>query len=142
MAGVTATAQDRLLLPFDARQHSRMRVCLESGEYVAVILERGKPLRDGELLLGNDGRVIQVVAAPEAVLHVSFATPLALIRAAYHLGNRHLSVQIGADFLRTPEDSVVVDLLAGLGGAITRVVEPFEPEGGAYASPHVVNEAL
>jgi urease accessory protein len=137
---VTAV-QGRVLLPFEARQHSRMRVCLESGEYVALILERGKPLRHGEQLQGDDGRVIEVVASPEAVLQAEFDTPIALTRAAFHLGNRHLPVQIAEHFLRTPDDAVIFDLLVGLGARVSRLVAAFDAEGGAYSANHAMSDS-
>jgi urease accessory protein len=93
-------------------------------------------LRGGDLVIASDGRVIQVVAAPEKVLHVECATPLELTRAAYHLGNRHVPVQVGEGFLRLAEDHVLEEMLKGLGARVRHMEAPFEPEAGAYGAGH------
>lgn len=126
----------RLVLPFDLRQKSRLRARLESGEEVALVLPRGEVLRGGDLVVASDGRVIEVVAAPEQLLHVECATPTALARAAFHLGNRHVPVQIGAGFLRIGADHVLEEMLRGLGATVSSTVAPFEPEAGAYGAGH------
>src|ERR1700761_1401992 len=87
--------QDRLILPFDRRQKSRLRVRLESGEEAALMLERGGILRGGDMLRAEDGRIIRVEAAAEPVARITAADPLLLTRAAYHLGNRHVPLEIG-----------------------------------------------
>lgn len=127
---------DRLILPFDLRQKSRQRVLLESGADAALQLERGTILRGGDRLVGDDGRTIQVVAAPEPVLLVSCATPRDLICAAYHLGNRHVPVQVGDGWLRLGDDHVLHDMLLGLGATVSSEIAPFEPEAGAYGGGH------
>ena len=127
---------DRLVLPFDRRQKSRLRVRLESGEEAALMLERGTILRGGDRLLADDGRIVQVVAANEAVLHVSAENSRQLARAAYHLGNRHVPLQIGADWLRLEQDHVLKDMLLGLSVTVTEQNAPFEPEAGAYGGGH------
>jgi urease accessory protein len=123
----------RLVLPFELRQKSRQRARLESGEEVALLLPRGEVLRGGDCVAGDDGRVFEVVAAPEKLLHIETE---ALARAAYHLGNRHVPVQVGKDFLRIAEDHVLKEMLRKLGARITRVEAPFEPEAGAYGGSH------
>src|SRR5690349_8647618 len=132
-----ATAQ--LVLPFELRQKSRLRAQLTSGQEVGLFLERGLVLRGGDLLRAEDGTVIEVVAALETVstVHESDATRLA--RAGYHLGNRHVPVQIGPGWLRYGHDHVLDDMVRGLG--LTVVVEkaPFEPEAGAYGHPHAAH---
>ncbi len=127
---------DQLVLPFERRQKSRLRVRLESGEEAALMLARGTILRGGDRLLADDGRIVQVVAADEAVLHVSAENSRQLARAAYHLGNRHVPLQIGADWLRLEQDHVLKDMLLGLSVTVTEQSAPFEPEAGAYGGGH------
>jgi urease accessory protein len=93
-------------------------------------------LRGGDRLAASDGRVIEVVAMPEKVAHVECATRDQLARLAYHLGNRHVLVEIGTDFLRLIEDPVLEEMLRGRGAKITHMETPFEPEAGAYAGAH------
>ena len=126
----------RLALPFELRQKSRMRATLASGEPVALMLARGEVLRGGDYLVASDGRVIQVVARPERVLHIECDTAHALTRAAYHLGNRHVPVEVGDGYLRIADDHVLAEMLRGLGARVTPMEAPFEPEAGAYASGH------
>ncbi|MBC7983411.1 MAG: urease accessory protein UreE [Candidatus Obscuribacterales bacterium] len=123
----------QLVLPFELRQKSRLRTLLSTGEEVGLNLERGYILRGGDLLLASDGRVIQVIAAPESVSLVASSDPSQLARAAYHLGNRHVSVQIGAGWLRYLHDHVLDDMVRGLGLPVTLDTLPFEPEAGAYS---------
>jgi urease accessory protein len=126
----------KLELPFELRQKSRLRTQLASGEEVALMLPRGEILRGGDLVVASDGRVIEVVAAPESVLHVECANPVELARAAYHLGNRHVPVEIGDGFLRLTADHVLAEMLRGLGATVTGREAPFEPEAGAYGGAH------
>lgn len=136
LATTSARPGGQLLLPFELRQKSRLRTQLVSGEEVALMLPRGQILRGGDLLQTSDGRVIEVIAATEKVLHVECATPTELARAAYHLGNRHVPVQVGAGFLRLAEDHVLEEMLRGLGATTTSMEAPFEPEAGAYGGGH------
>ena len=129
-------AAARLALPYDLRQKSRQRATLESGEAVAIDLPRGVPLRGGDRLLASDGRVVEVVAPPERVLHVECDSPAALARAAYHLGNRHVPLQVGDGWLRLAFDHVLERMLLGLGARLSTLEAPFEPEAGAYAPHH------
>jgi urease accessory protein len=126
----------QLRLPFEQRQKTRLRVRLVSGEEVALRLPRGEILRGGDRLRAGDGRVIEVLAEEEDVLHVVCAGPRELTRAAYHLGNRHVPVQIGAGFLRLAADHVLEEMLRGLGATIEPLRAPFEPEAGAYGGGH------
>jgi urease accessory protein len=123
---------DRLVLPFDQRQKSRMRVKLESGDEAALAIERGSILRGGDRLRADDGRIIEIVAAPEAVALVTAETPHDLMRAAYHLGNRHVPLQVGPCWLRLEQDHVLEHMLEHLGVTIAHENAPFEPEAGAY----------
>lgn len=126
----------QLSLPFDARQKSRLRTHLASGEEVALMLPRGDILRGGDLVVASDGRVIEIVAQTEKVLHITCKTPQDITRAAYHLGNRHVPVQVGDGFLRIAADHVLEEMLQGLGAAIEPIEAPFEPEAGAYGGSH------
>jgi urease accessory protein len=124
-----------LRLPFDARSRSRLRARLEDGTEVALVLPRGTVLRDGAIVSGAGLRV-RVLAADEDVLEVRADSPIALARVAYHLGNRHVPVEVGADRLLLGYDSVLADMLIGLGARLSRTWSPFEPEGGAYGHGH------
>ncbi|HTS53641.1 MAG TPA: urease accessory protein UreE [Burkholderiales bacterium] len=125
-----------LVLPFELRQKSRLRTVLATGEEVGLLLERGEVLRDGDFLLAQDGRTVRVVAKSERVLDIACAGPEALARAAYHLGNRHVPVQVGAGWLRIADDHVLRQLVEGLGATVVAREAPFEPEAGAYAGAH------
>lgn len=125
-------ADAQLVLPFELRQKSRLRTILSTGEEVGMNLERGYILRGGDQLLASDGRVVEVVAAPEAVSVVESDATVQLARGAYHLGNRHVSVQIGAGWLRYLHDHVLDDMIRGLGLPVRWATLPFEPEAGAY----------
>jgi urease accessory protein len=120
---------ERLVLTFEQRQKSRLRVRAESGEEVALILERGKLRRGGERVAATDGRVFEIVSAPEKLLHIECD---AIAKVAYHLGNRHVPVQVGEGFLRIAEDHVLEEMVKRLGARVTHVEAPFEPEAGAY----------
>ena len=125
--------KDRLVLAFDERAKSRLRTKLESGEEVALDLPRGEVLRGGDLVTASDGRVVEIVSRPENLLHIETAE---LARVAYHLGNRHVPVQVGSDFLRISADHVLEDMVKKLGAKVSPVEAPFEPESGAYAGGH------
>ncbi|HRQ97397.1 MAG TPA: urease accessory protein UreE [Candidatus Accumulibacter phosphatis] len=135
-AAADAPAGDRLLLPYEARRKSRQRVRLESGDELGYVLPAGTVLRHGDRLLSDDGRVIEVAAAPEALLEVRSSDRMLLLRAAYHLGNRHVPVQLADGFLRLQPDHVLGAMLHGLGCAVSEVDAPFDPEGGAYGTAH------
>ncbi|WP_207004960.1 urease accessory protein UreE [Trinickia mobilis] len=136
IAAVLVERAPRLVLPFAERSKSRLRAALEDGREVGVFLPRGTVLRDGDLLVAEDGSLIAVCAAAESVLEVSAGDSRALIRAAYHLGNRHQSIEIGDDYLRLQYDPVLEDMLARLGVTVTRAERVFEPEVGAYGGGH------
>ncbi len=127
---------ERLVLPFELRCRSRLRTRLETGEEAGLFLEPGTVLRGGDRLLGNDGRVVEVVAAPERLMEARGEDPAQLARLAYHLGNRHVAVEVGPQWLRFAADAVLEQMLVGLGARVTEVVAPFEPEGGAYRHGH------
>jgi urease accessory protein len=133
-----AAAVADLPLAYELREKTRLRAALASGEEVALFLKRGTVLRGGDLLQGDDGRVVRVVASDEPVLEVECHDALEFARCAYHLGNRHTPVQIlgrqadGHFTLRIRSDHVLADMLAGLGAHSHEVMAPFEPESGAY----------
>jgi len=136
IAPVLVKRSPKLVLPFGDRSKSRLRAMLDNGEEVALFLPRGTVLRGGDLLVTESGSFVEVLAAPESVLHVTAADPLALMRAAYHLGNRHTPVEVGRDYLRLEHDPVLADMLARLGVHAERAELPFEPEAGAYGGGH------
>ena len=126
----------RLRLPFDRRQKSRQRAALESGEEVAIALARGEVLRGGDLLVAPGGEIIQVVAETERVMQAECGSSEALARVAYHLGNRHVPLQVGAGWVRFAADDVLAKMVERLGAQVTALDAPFEPEAGAYAPHH------
>ncbi|MBD9482626.1 urease accessory protein UreE [Pseudomonas sp. PDM14] len=128
---------EELHLTHEARSKSRLRCFSANGEDVGLFLERGQPpLRDGDFLRAEDGRIVRIVAHPEALLHVTCESSFELTRAAYHLGNRHVALQLGDGWLRLLDDYVLKGMLDQL-GAITCVIEaPFQPEHGAYGGGH------
>ena len=134
--GEPRDAQLQLLLPFELRSRSRFRARRVSGEEVGVQLTRGQILRGGDRLLIEDGRVVEVRAAPESVSTVRTPDARLLARAAYHLGNRHVALQVGDGWLRYGHDHVLDDMVRGLGAEITVEQAPFEPEAGAYHGEH------
>jgi urease accessory protein len=141
-AAAGAIASEKLVLPFESRCKSRLRTQLAGGEECGLFLERGTVLRGGDRLAANDGRVVEVVAAAEALCEAASDDPLLLLRAAYHLGNRHVAVEVGPGRLRFARDAVLAGMVRGLGLPVQDVVAPFEPESGAYgghaghAQPH------
>ncbi|TSP10162.1 MULTISPECIES: urease accessory protein UreE [Cupriavidus] len=136
IAPVLVRRAPKLVLPFGERSKSRLRAVLDNGAEAALFLPRGTVLRGGDLLVAEDGTFVEVQAAPESVLQVTATDPLALMRAAYHLGNRHTPVEVGRDYLRLEFDAVLADMLARLGVQATRAELPFEPEAGAYGGGH------
>lgn len=126
-------AASRLTLDWERRQRSRLRARLDDGREVALLLPRGTRLRDGDVLCADDGTLILVHAAPEQVSCVEGADAGVLMRACYHLANRHVPVQIDASRLWYRHDHVLDDMLRGFGLAVTHALAPFEAEAGAYA---------
>jgi urease accessory protein len=136
-ADTKSVATEKLELGFDARCKSRLRTKLASGEDCGLFLERGTVLRGGDRLLANDGRVVEVVAAPESLMEALSGDPLLIAKAAYHLGNRHVAVHLLPGRLRFVADHVLGEMVRGLGLKVATVESPFEPESGAYgAHPH------
>jgi urease accessory protein len=125
-----------LRLPFEQRQKSRLHTKLASGEEVALMLPRGEVLRGGDLVTASDGRIIEVVAEIERLAHIECDNPRALARAAYHLGNRHVPVEVAEGYLRIALDRVLEEMLKGLGAKVSHIEAAFEPEAGAYGGGH------
>ena len=128
-----------LRLTFAQRRGGEHPVKLESGEEVLIRLPHGEVLRGGDLATASDGRVIEVVAAPERLLHIESAE---LAKVAYHLGSRHVPAQVGMDFLRIAADPVLEEIVKKLGAKTSEVEAPFEPEAGAYAGGHHTHDEM
>ena len=126
----------QLKLPFEARQKSRLRARLVSGEEVGLMLPRGDILRGGDLVTASDGRIVEIISEEEKVLHVEADSARDLAKVAYHLGNRHVPVEVGDGFLRIAEDHVLEEMLKQLGAKVSSMEAAFEPEAGAYAGGH------
>jgi urease accessory protein len=129
-----AVASATLTLPWDRRGVTRQRVRLDDGREAGLFLPRGEILRGGDRVATADGLVVAIVAAREPVLRVTASTPRDLARAAYHLGNRHIAVEVvaGGVALQLEPDHVLRAMLEGLGVVVEEVIAPFEPEAGAY----------
>lgn len=126
-------AHDAILtMAYETRQRSRFRTELDNGEAVALFLPPGRPMRAGDLLGATDGRVIQVRAALEPVSTGASKDPAVLIRTAYHLGNRHVLLQLGEGWLRYLRDDVLDEMIKGLGLSVHHELAAFDPEPGAY----------
>ncbi|WP_250452080.1 urease accessory protein UreE [Caballeronia sp. ATUFL_M2_KS44] len=136
LATVLVKRAPTLTLAFDARCKSRAAATLDNGEEVALVMPRGTVLADGDMLVADDGGFVRVIAAAEDVLVVRAVNPLTLMRAAYHLGNRHTPVEVHADHLKLEADAVLEDMLKRLGATVTRESQPFQPETGAYGGGH------
>ena len=122
-----------LTLTFDERRKSRLLATLDDGREVALMLSRGTILRHGDHLRGDSGMVIEVRAAAESLSIAATNDANLLTRAAYHLGNRHVPVEVGAGWLAYAHDHVLDDMVRGLGLDVSSRVAPFEPEAGAFS---------
>jgi len=127
---------DSVQLTYEQRVRSRLAVQLASGRDATIILPRGRVLRGGDRLRGDDGTVVEVVAAPELLLEARVHDVTLLARAAYHLGNRHVAVEVHERALRIARDTVLSSLLRQLGLNTEEIAAPFEPESGAYGQSH------
>jgi len=123
-------------LDWDVRQKSRFDATDSQGRALGVFLPRGTLVRGGDVLVCEDGSMVRVIAAPQPVLRITHCTehgaPFDLLRAAYHLGNRHVPIELKPDHLQIEPDHVLADLLRAMHLIVTEVEAPFEPEGGAY----------
>lgn len=130
-----ARRRGTVTLDWDHRHRRRLQLTCDDGAQVLLDLSEAVALRDGDGLVLDDGGVIEVRAAAEPVCDV-YAGATSLTRLAWHLGNRHLPVEIRGDCLRIRDDHVIAAMLEGLGARIERLRAPFSPEGGAYAGHH------
>lgn len=132
----TGRVDAELEMPFEQRQRHRLRTALADGEEVAFLLPDRTILRHGDLLRAEDGRVLRIVAEREALMEARPADTRDWCRAAYHLGNRHVALQIGDGWLRFQRDRVLGQMLEQLGITVSEVQAAFDPEPGAYGSSH------
>lgn len=135
-AAYKVEVKGQLRLPFGSRSGGRLHATLVSGEEVALALPRGEVLRGGDLVTASDGRVFEVIAASESLLHAQCANAAELAKAAYLLGSRHVPVQVGDGFLRLAAGHGLEETLNRLGAKVTHVDAPFEPEAGAHGGGH------
>ncbi len=129
----TQAPADTVVLDFDDRHRRRMAMTGTRGLEFLLDLENAIVLRGGDALVLDDGRLIEVVAAPEPLVEIRGTDPLHLVRVAWHLGNRHLPTQIMPKGLRIRRDHVIEAMVKGLGARVIEIEAPFDPEGGAYA---------
>ena len=139
--GLAATLLKRaatIELDWDLRQKSRFEVTDSQGRLLGVFLPRGVVLRGGDVLVAEDGSLIHVLAAPQSVLRITHCaqhgSSFDLMRAAYHLGNRHVPIEIKPDHLKIEPDHVLAEMLRAMHMTVNEVLEAFEPENGAYAT--------
>ncbi len=126
---------DTVVLAFDDRHRRRMTITATRGLQFLLDLPQAVALRGGDALVLEDGRLIEVVAAPEPLVEVRADDQRQMVRIAWHLGNRHLPTQIVGRGLRIRRDHVIEDMLRGLGAKLVEIDAPFDPEGGAYVQP-------
>ena len=138
LAGVLLKRAATVEIDWDVRQKSRFDATDSQGRTLGVFLPRGTLVRGGDVLVAEDGSLIRVLAAPQPVLVVracaAHGTPFDLLRAAYHLGNRHVALELTPDHLKLEPDHVLADMLRGQHLIVDEANEAFEPEGGAYAA--------
>jgi len=129
-----------LTLDWDLRQKSRFDAHDSQGRHIGVFLPRGSVVRGGDVLVTQDGSLLRVQAAPQPVLRITHCTAhgsaFDLLRAAYHLGNRHVPIELRPDHLKIEPDHVLADMLRQMHLIVADVREPFEPEAGAYGGAH------
>jgi urease accessory protein len=126
---------DRVLIDFDRRHRRRLVLTTERGHELLLDFPQAVRLRDGDGLKTETG-LVRVVARPEPLAEIHAHDDGELVRIAWHLGNRHLPVQLVGDRIRIRADHVIEEMVEGLGGHIDRIEAPFDPEAGAYAGGH------
>jgi len=131
-----ASEIDRVLIDFDRRHRRRILLHTEQGREVLLDLPQAVRLRHGDGLAVDQGGIVRVCAKPEALLEIHAHDPDQMVRIAWHLGNRHLPVQLLDDRIRIRADHVIRDMVQGLGGHVDDIEAPFDPEAGAYAGGH------
>ena len=136
LAPVLLKRATSITLDWDVRQKSRFESTDSAGRQVGVFLQRGQVVRGGDVLVGEDGSLLKVQAAPQAVLRITHCsehgTAFDLTRAAYHLGNRHVPIELQSDHLKIEPDHVLADMLRSMHLIVNEVQDSFEPENGAY----------
>ena len=140
LAPVLLKRASHVALDWDVRQKSRFEATDSTGRTLGVFLPRGTVVRGGDVLVAEDGSLVRVEAAPQPVMVIRHCTqhgsPFDLVRAAYHLGNRHVQIELRPDHLKIEPDHVLAEMLGRMHLIITNEEAPFEPEGGAYAGGH------
>ena len=131
---------DRVVLDYDDRHRRRMTMTGAKGTSFLLDLAAATELRGGDALVLEDGRLIEVVAAPEPLLEIRCPDLLHLARVAWHLGNRHVPTQLLPKALRIRRDHVIAEMARQLGAQVVEITAPFDPEGGAYAAPAVYHQ--
>jgi urease accessory protein len=125
-------------LDWDIRQKSRFEATDSQSRQLGIFLPRGTLVRGGDVLVAEDGSLVKVIAAPQTVLRITACTshgsPFDLTRAAYHLGNRHVPIELKPDHLKIEPDHVLAEMLRSMHLIVNEVSESFEPEGGAYSA--------
>ena len=138
LAPVLVKRASTLELDWDTRQKSRFDATDSLGRALGIFLARGTVVRGGDVLVAEDGSLVRVIAAPQPVLRITHCTqhgtPFDLVRAAYHLGNRHVPIELKPDHLKIEPDHVLADLLGAMHLIVNAESSAFEPEGGAYAA--------
>src|SRR6478735_9543946 len=138
LAPVLVKRASTVELDWDVRQKSRFDTTDSQGRQLGVFLPRGTAVRGGDVLVAEDGSLVKVIAAPQPVLRITHCsahgTPFDLTRAAYHLGNRHVAIELKPDHLKIEPDHVLADMLRSMHLIVREAREAFEPESGAYAS--------
>ena len=138
LAPVLVKRASSIELDWDVRQKSRFDGTDSLGRQLGIFLPRGTLVRGGDVLVAEDGSMVKVIAAPQAVLRItacpSHGSPFDLTRAAYHLGNRHVPIELKPDHLKIEPDHVLADMLRAMHLIVNEVEEAFEPEGGAYSA--------
>ena len=129
----THNPADTITLDEVARHRRRVKMTSDRGIEFLLDLPEARLLRHGEGLVLEDGRVIEVRAKPEPLYEVRATSPHHLLQLTWHMGNRHLPTEIMADHIRISRDHVIRQMLEGLGGEVTEVEAPFNPQGGAYS---------
>ncbi|MBM3397439.1 MAG: urease accessory protein UreE [Betaproteobacteria bacterium] len=136
LARVLVQRASIIILDWDTRQKSRFDATDSTGRALGVFLPRGTVVRGGDVLVAEDGSLVRVEAAPQTVLRITackeYGSPFDLTRAAYHLGNRHVPIELQPDHLKIEPDHVLAEMLRAMHMTVLEVSEPFEPESGAY----------
>lgn len=127
-----ARAVGRIVADHDQRHRRRILLRTEAGHELLLDLPRAQHLRDGDGILCDDGGVVRIVSLPERLLEITAGSSHALLRLAWHLGNRHLPTSLDAERLLIRDDHVIADMVRGLGGNVREILAPFDPETGAY----------